>query len=387
MNRERGKSTDRMPGLDLLRATAILWVMYYHAVVFHFVASSNLVERSGWMGVDLFFALSGFLIANQLFRPLAHGQQIDIGSFYARRLLRTWPPYMAAVALYFTFPIVRESSQIAPLWRFLTFTQNLFNNAQHAMAFSHAWSLCVEEQFYLIAPLMVWMLSRQPSPRKTVIACASILLGGIILRAAIWEFALAPVIGSRQQLIWHWMDLIYRPTWTRLDGLLAGVLLALIRNFRPKVWQALMNRGDAILVAALGVSALAICIFGDQVNFIPSVIGFPILAIAFGGLVAAGASPMTLIGRRAVPGAGFVAAMAYSLYLTHKSVYHLVGLVTGDSLKPHLLLSIALYGGTAMIVGAIFYAGIERTSLRLRDRALKRRVVASPPLLAAERLS
>jgi len=183
MDGEGGEATTRMPGLDLLRAIAILWVMYYHAVVFHFVAHSDPVARTGWMGVDLFFALSGFLIGNQLIRPLTHGHQIDIWRFYARRVFRTWPPYLAVVVLYFTLPIVREAPPIPPLWRFLTFTQNLFSDADRRTAFSHAWSLCVEEQFYLIAPLAARMLARRPSALKTIVACASILIGGVVLRA------------------------------------------------------------------------------------------------------------------------------------------------------------------------------------------------------------
>ncbi len=379
------EATNRMPGLDLLRAIAILWVMYYHAVVFNFVARSDLIARTGWMGVDLFFTLSGFLIGNQLFRPLTRGDQIDIGRFYARRMFRTWPLFFVVVALYFTFPVVREAPPIAPLGRFLTFTQNLFG-AHHTMALSHAWSLCVEEQFYLIAPLVAWTLMRRPSARKTIIACIAILLGGILLRALIWKLELASLADSRHELLWRWRSLIYYPTWSRLDGLLAGVVVALIRSFRPSVWQALMKRGNTMLAAGLTVLAIGIYIFDDQLDFTASVIGFPILAIAFGGLVAAGASPSSLIGRRAIPGAGFVAAMAYSLYLTHKSVYHLVALSTGNALTPHTVRSIVVYGAAAMIVGAIFYAAIERPSLIVRERLLNPRP-SIVPITGVERLA
>src|SRR6516165_12042278 len=89
----RRESTDRLPGLDLLRAVAILWVMDFHAQAFRIVASSDHVARFGWMGVDLFFALSGFLIGGQLLRPLSKGQALRPVTFYVRRLFRTLPPY------------------------------------------------------------------------------------------------------------------------------------------------------------------------------------------------------------------------------------------------------------------------------------------------------
>ncbi|HEX5262651.1 MAG TPA: acyltransferase, partial [Phenylobacterium sp.] len=125
----------RAPGLDLLRAIAILWVMYSHAQVFSLVSNDDPVASFGWMGVDLFFALSGFLIGGQLFRPVAAGEPLRVGRFYVRRLLRTAPAYLVVVALYFTIPAFSERPGLAPLWQYLTFTQNFFGDFQHRKAF------------------------------------------------------------------------------------------------------------------------------------------------------------------------------------------------------------------------------------------------------------
>jgi peptidoglycan/LPS O-acetylase OafA/YrhL len=379
--RHHHESMNRLPGLDLLRAIAILWVMYFHAQVFHIVARSDPVARFGWMGVDLFFALSGFLIGSQLFRPLAKGQPLRPGAFYARRLFRTLPPYVVVVALYFTVPGFREAPHIAPLWQFLTFTENLFVDSYHAKALSHAWSLCVEEQFYLAAPIAVCLLARGPAVWKVVTVCVSILLGGILLRAAIWLHALAPVAGVMHgygNFFQRWVELIYYPTWSRLDGLLAGVVVALFKSFRPTVWHALMRRGNLLLGGALAGLAVSLYLFRDQRAFLPSVIGYPILSLGMGCLIAAGASPSSLISRGAFPGAGFVAAMAYSLYLTHKAVYHLVKLAAGQSLAGHPALAIMVYGGAALLCGALLYAAVERPSLLLRDRFLTPRTAVPP---------
>jgi peptidoglycan/LPS O-acetylase OafA/YrhL len=387
LKQPRHESTDRLPGLDLLRAIAILWVMDFHAQAFQIVASSDHVARFGWMGVDLFFALSGFLIGSQLLRPLSKGQALRPVPFYFRRLFRTLPPYLAVVSLYFMVPVFRESPRIAPLWQFLTFTENLFVDSHHARAFSHAWSLCIEEQFYLVAPVAAYLLARRPAGWKVVMLCISIVLGGTLLRAAIWLHALAPVADVMHgygNFFQRWVELIHYPTWTRLDGLLAGVVVAMFKSFRPGVWRIFMRRGNLLLGGALPCLAVAICLFRDQSAFLPSVIGYPILSLGMGCLVAAGASPSSLISRRALPGVGAVAAMAYSLYLTHKGVYHLVGLVAGESLAGHYTLAIMVYGGAALLGGALLYASVERPALLLRDRFLPREAAALPPSAARQ---
>jgi peptidoglycan/LPS O-acetylase OafA/YrhL len=93
----------RRPGLDLLRAVAIILVVVYHAGLFGFVLPYD-VQRFGWIGVDLFFVLSGYLIAGQLFARVASGKRLEIARFYERRALRILPAYFAIVAIYFFLP-------------------------------------------------------------------------------------------------------------------------------------------------------------------------------------------------------------------------------------------------------------------------------------------
>lgn len=159
--------SQRLPGLDLVRALAIAWVMLYHASILWHVPGDSWIVRFGWMGVDLFFVLSGFLIAGQLLRPWARGAAPNYPRFITRRLLRTIPAYLVVLALYFRVPWLRDGLEIQPLWQFLTFTQNLFLDATPRKVFSHVWSLCVEEQFYLVFPLVVAGLAFRPAPRRS----------------------------------------------------------------------------------------------------------------------------------------------------------------------------------------------------------------------------
>src|SRR5207247_5755079 len=106
----------RQPGLDLLRALAIIVVVIYHAALFGFKLPGR-VDRFGWTGVDLFFVLSGYLIGGQLLAPLARDQRINLGRFFTRRALRIMPAYFVVLAAHFLLPYWREYSEMSqPFW-------------------------------------------------------------------------------------------------------------------------------------------------------------------------------------------------------------------------------------------------------------------------------
>src|SRR6478735_273406 len=152
----RFQNRERQPGLDLLRALAIIMVVVYHAALFGFKLPGR-VDRFGWIGVDLFFVLSGYLIGGQLLAPLARDQRLKLGRFFTRRALRILPAYLAVLAIYFLLPAVREYPTISPLWKFLVSVQNI--GLRGGTSFSHAWSLAVEDQFYLLLPVIVLLLA------------------------------------------------------------------------------------------------------------------------------------------------------------------------------------------------------------------------------------
>ena len=106
---------DRLHGLDTLRAIAIVVVILFHAYTFG-PAALHPIASFGWMGVDLFFVLSGYLIGTQLLRPYTRGQRPSLISFYWRRSIRVLPAYWVVLALYFLWPAWRESPHLSPLW-------------------------------------------------------------------------------------------------------------------------------------------------------------------------------------------------------------------------------------------------------------------------------
>jgi len=367
----RVSAASRLPGLDFLRAFAIVWVMLTHGGMFGLIGEDNWFAGYGWMGVDLFFALSGFLIAGQLLRPWARGESPNYPRFFARRLLRTLPAYLVVVALYFLFPVLQDRDQIQPLWRFLTFTQNLGPNPA-GKSFSHAWSLCVEEQFYLVLPVAVALLAwRATSARITGVVVGLIALE-MALRGYLWlaDVAARPFDITSAPHAGAYMELIYYPTWSRLDDLIGGICAALTQVFKPTWWEALARRGN--LLTAIGVIGVAAVMLlfrdGEVAGFFAATFGFPLLALSMSLLVIAGASRRALIGRWAIPGAGALAAGAFSLYLSHKIVFHQVGLWSQSWPQAEKGLAFAVAFVAAAVVAAALYWLVERPFLQLRDR-------------------
>lgn len=359
--------------MDLLRAIAIAWVMLYHASIMGLIATpAYFLISFGWMGVDLFFVLSGYLIASQLLRPLAQNQSPDYGKFFCRRLLRTLPAYTVVLALYFLAPGLRERATIQPFWQFLTFTENLFIDVGRGTAFSHVWSLCVEEQFYLIFPLAVMILAVRPQTTKTIIAIVAILVLGIGLRGYLWLAHVSPEAFDPAgiPIPSNYMQWIYYPTWSRLDGLLAGISVAAIEIFHPTWWRNITSRPNLLLALGILGIGMAILWFGRQISTLyPTIFAFPLLALSMAALVAGASDSRSLAGRYSVPGAKALATSAYSLYLSHKIAFHLAA-PADDGVPDWLHLGLAL--GLALIFGSVLYGCVERPFLRLRDRMDRR---------------
>jgi peptidoglycan/LPS O-acetylase OafA/YrhL len=358
---------NRLPGLDLLRAAAILWVMLFHSFLVGGLGPDfEWLSRFGWAGVDMFFVLSGFLIGTQVLRPLQRGEKLPVGGFYARRAWRILPAFAVVLALYACFPSLREEAGMQPWWQFATFTMNLLIDYSQNRAFSHAWSLCVEEHFYLAFPLLAVWLSRRPSSARFIAMCAAVVLAGVALRAGVWlhDAALHPPRN------WYIED-IYYPTWMRLDGLLVGVVLATLRVYRQATWQRLQAGSGACLILGLLACATALWLFRDRTGLLANAIGWPILSFGFGMFVVAGSSTTSLIGRWRVPGAGFIAAISYSLYLSHKIAYHVVQGWMPASLQGQGMARFALYGLAAVLLGAALHYAVERPFLLWRDRRQK----------------
>ena len=332
------------------------------------------VDRFGWIGVDLFFVLSGYLIGGQLLAPLARDQRIKLGRFFTRRALRIMPAYFVVLAIYFLLPAWREYPEMSqPLWKFLLSVQNI---ALHGgTAFSHAWSLAVEDQFYLALPFLLLFLYRRP--RAAIIIPCLIVVGGIALRAflAAQNPSVDGGVSFRGFQAW-----IYYPTWTRLDPLVFGVGLAAIERFRPNWWQRLINCAPWLWLPALVIIAYALYLGETETLTLSACVWqFPLIAVGMAALLVCAVSPRFPLCRVAIPGAAFIASIAYSAYLIQKLVINGVEqFCISHNIQPTSAL--ALLGVEICVYAAatLLFFLIERPFLQLRHRIAPRSLLAVP---------
>ncbi len=377
------RSETRLHGLDTLRAIAILWVMPYH-LINHFPQALHWAARRGWMGVDLFFVLSGYLIGSQMFRPYLRGGALRIRDFYARRAYRILPLFFTVLLLYVFVPGWREAPGLQPWWQFATFTENLLIDYGSNQAFSHAWSLCVEEHFYLLLPLLTILLMRRPAAWKVYAMLTAVFVLGIGARAYVLLHQLMPLGPENDLFPTVYIEKMYYPTYLRLDGLLAGVSLALLRAFRAEWWDALMRRGHGLTVGALAVLGVAgWCTLPRFESLstravIGDLFGYPLLALGFAMLTASALSTNGILARVRVPGARPLATLAFSLYLTHKEVVHVL-LTLFPKLPDGTYWMLPVYLAVCIGVAALLYFGVERPFMALRER--RARPIVSLPVL------
>ncbi|MBY0240003.1 MAG: acyltransferase [Burkholderiaceae bacterium] len=354
----------RLHGLDTLRALAIALVFANHHLLFISQASPfGALGEIGWIGVDLFFGLSGYLIGHQIFSAMRSAQGFSLPVFYARRFLRTLPNYYVVLALYALWPWFRNGLALPPLWEFLTFTHNI--NLTPGTAFSHAWSLCVEEQFYVLVPALALLIGLA---RRALLlgwlALAAVLVGGAVVRAALWTPGMAQQGGA------DFYTLIYYASWCRFDELVAGVALALLKNYHGKVWVRLTSGGNLPLVAGGALFALACRLFyDDHFGYGVTVLGYPLLALAVSLLLVAALSPASWLARVRIPGAQALALWSYAIYLLHKQVCMLLKPeLKAIGLMPDSVASTVLMALASVVTGWLLYVLVETPFMALRER-------------------
>ncbi|WP_321282186.1 acyltransferase [Marinifilum fragile] len=364
--------TNRLHGLDHLRAIAIILVM-----IFHYGRGIpdwlEPIKRIGWTGVDLFFVLSGYLIGFQLLKEFKGSSKINLKRFYMKRLFRIVPAYLAILVLYYSLGSLREGSGLPPLWKFLTFTQNYGLDSQTQKSFSHAWSLCVEEQFYLLMPISI-ILFFQTRLQKLAPYLMLALIGiGILLRIYNWNEFVQPFIenGSRRLMVQGLLEKVYYPSHNRMDGLIVGVLIASIFNFKPDCQTFLSKYGNLSLLLGLVLFLLAYQICESILSFEAMVYGLPLISLAYGFIVMGAISPTSILYKLKSRFTFVMATLSYAIYLSHKQVYHFVKVLVTDIDNEFIqqnVFWICLI--LAVIGGLILHLFIEKPFLRLRDQLL-----------------
>lgn len=362
-------------GLDHLRALAILLVFGFHYQLgyYGFPEWAKEFEQFGWTGVDLFFVLSGFLISSQLFAQIKVGKKISLKVFFVKRFFRILPIYFVVVAIYFCIPFFREQEQLPPLWRFLTFTQNFGLDRVNYGTFSHAWSLCVEEHFYLLLPLILVFLTMSNRLHKAYWILIILFLAGFAIRLISWHYLYLPAI-SENTGQGFWGKYIYYPTYNRLDGLLVGVSIAAMYQFLPKSWEKVSRFGNLLLIVGLALLTVAYIYCSRLSSYETSIYGFPFISIGYGFLVLGAICPSSILYKWNCRVTTLIATLSYGIYLSHKGVVNIVqDLLTPLGVDKNSNLMFIICTAACVLIAWILHQIIEKPFMKMRDRILKKK--------------
>jgi peptidoglycan/LPS O-acetylase OafA/YrhL len=311
---ETTKTRDRAPGLDGVRALAVLIVIGFHE------GASGL--PGGFLGVDIFFVLSGFLITDLLVARYDRTGRLDLAGFWTRRARRLLPALAVMLVVVTAAAAVIEPGQEASLRLALlaagTYTSNWYQILHHVSYFAaagqagapppldHLWSLAIEEQFYLVWPLIVWCVIARLATRRARVACA---LTGAAVSALVMTIQYTP--GGDPSAVYYGTD-------THASALLIGAALALARPLRAltAIPAAHSRRLDTGGIAGLVVLAWAAGHFSGSD---PAVYPMGLLLAAFGaaGLVAAAAGHGVIAALTNWPPLRWVGVRSYGIYLWH----------------------------------------------------------------------
>ncbi len=366
--------SDHRSALDGVRGIAILLVFLYDCLkvpsggLFQFVQRK--ASTSGWVGVDLFFVLSGFLITGILID--SRGKRGYLRSFFARRSLRIFPLYF--LALWFTFlavpqwaefwsraePVAENVCELSldQFW-FWTYLQNWrFAWEGHWPSvnyLNHFWSLAVEEQFYLVWPFVVGYLST----RMLTKVCGACIVLALALRVGLWLGG-APSVS------------LYVLTVTRMDSLCWGAFFAI--GLRSPVWYPRLTRWAWPAMSSLAVVIVAVDIVWpllktEQVG--SQTIGHTLLGVMFGCFVfsAAAVSPQHWFARLlsqpwlTVPG-----QFSYAMYVIHRPIFKLLQKLEW-SVLPAVVQPLTLCVATLMVTlaaSAVSWRFFEKPFLSLK---------------------
>jgi len=326
----------RNNSLDVLRSLAIIAVVNSHAASFFSTGTAHTVLPLGGRGVDLFFALSGWLLGHQLLSELASKGTINVSRFWLRRWFRTLPAYYAVLVATYLWQIAYKHTWSLDL-TYLVFGQTYFSDMPY---FGVSWSLCVEEHFYLlIAPLLL-LLNRRVGP----VVLLALLAMPIVVRNLGW-------FGDLTQ------------THARWDQCGAGVLLAYLCVYKPGIWSRLCRIAPPLALLGLVVATFKFTSRAYPSWGVPEFGCLVWTGISASFILLANSSPFWRSGI-CVPGARLIADRAYSLYLTHMLAIGLIEQVQGISFLPALALTWSL----SFLLGEVLYRAVERPFMQARER-------------------
>lgn len=334
--------------LDGLRALAILAVIWHHTGI---VIEGVRLTRQGHLGVDLFFALSGFLITTLLIRERERFGHISLSAFYIRRALRIFPLYYAVIAVYIAAVVLLERDAamrqqfFSNLPYYLTYTSNWFVQLDGRVIFYFAWSLATEEQFYLVWP------SIERSLRGWRVA--AVIIAVLLLRTAVQSAADSGII--ERSCLAVTIALSIHP------AILGGALLAHVlhdeRGFRAtQLWLGARWSSPAVLAAL---------IVGIEVGLMTEIIWLLMVLLVGAVSICESNSLGPVLRWRPISHIGLV---SYGMYLMHMLCYNVVKQALPPLGVDNRWILFVVTAGTTTLAATLSFRYFESWFLRLKER-------------------
>ena len=361
----RAKEMGYLPGLDGVRALAVIGVLLYHADLSWI--------PGGFLGVDVFFVLSGFLITSLILEEFDRSGRVDFRKFYLGRARRLLPALilvlvvvsLAAALVYQDAARQLASDVVASIfyvnnWWYIAADQSYFEFIGRPPLLKHLWSLAVEEQFYLVWPAIAFLAMRRFA-RKGVFAVAATLA----IVSTIWMLQLAVANGFPD---FADPSRAYFGTDSHSMGLLIGAALATF--WRPGRMRRSLPTGASVIITAIGIAALlaVIWFFVFVGEFTPWLYrgGFLGLALIVATLIAAASHPGVGLGKAmGTQPWRYIGQRSYGLYLWHWPVFM--------ATRPGL--DLPLDGVPLLILRLGLTVGIAELSFRFVEMPIRRGVI------------
>jgi peptidoglycan/LPS O-acetylase OafA/YrhL len=352
-----------IPALDGLRGISILAVMFHHGYLFW-------MGRGGFLGVDVFFVLSGFLITALLVTEWEKTGSISFKKFYSRRILRLFPALWALILVslvrdWFIPPPEGYRAVVKSVLIVFFYSSN-WVQAVHPLG--HTWSLAIEEQFYIIWPALLLLMLKLGLGKKWTVGTVAVLIGLIALhrgRMYLVDYSSDPLRDNFR---------IYAGTDTRGDALLVGCLVGLLLVWRMVPARQWFMR--AVRIAGVtGIAFVAVLMFWAPIYWKYLYYGaYTLVAVSVGTVILwlnyVGAPWLKRV--LEYPLLVWIGKLSYSLYLWHVMMY-----VFGDLLIPKLhtgsytlniMAPLAVKVAASFAMASLSYYLIERPFLRLKKK-------------------
>ncbi len=371
------------PGLDGLRAIAVVMVFFQH-----YTTTFRQIFGFGWTGVDLFFVLSGFLITGILYD--SQSQPHRYRDFYMRRTLPIFPLYYT---LWFVILLAAPFAHWQNSWRMLiwpaylgnyahffflhlggdpyrfdrlTFgllAQRWFGSPMH-LYIGHLWSLCVEEQFYLLWPLVVYQVRH----RETLMKICMV----VIVTVPLLRWAIAASVSSNLLDL----GLLYRSLPTRMDALLIGGLLALSLRGPQQNWLRqsrhilLLSSASALILVGIAYTLIVHASIRGAATTQSGIYVFTLVDLFAAALILEAIHAGSLLSRAlSLKGLRSFGQISYGFYVYHDLLHDFYGYIANRWFHPHAgIVTMLLAFGCSWVIALLSYRFLELPWLKLKNR-------------------